>query len=117
VRLLVGRCAGRRLAEWLWERVHDVLDASDIAPDPGDRALLQRASDEGRVLINMDEDFGPLTFRHDLPRVGMPRSPHGPAADRIRLVGHVLSHHGPDLEARAVAIVRGDRVRVSRHTC
>ncbi len=115
MRLLVDRCAGRRLAEWLRERGHDVLDASDMTPDPGDRALLQRASDEGRVLITMDKDFGALIFRHGSPRVGMLRLPHCPAADRIRLVGHALSRHGPDLEAQAIVTVRGDRVRVSRH--
>jgi nucleoside-diphosphate-sugar epimerase len=43
------RCAGHRLAEWLCSQGHDVLEAPDLGPDPGDRALLERAAAEGRI--------------------------------------------------------------------
>lgn len=43
MRFLVDRCAGRRLAEWLRSQGHDVLEARELGPNPGDRALLERA--------------------------------------------------------------------------
>lgn len=43
MRFLVDRCAGRRLATWLADQGHDVIDVRALGPDPGDLALLQRA--------------------------------------------------------------------------
>lgn len=33
---LIDRCAGRRLAEWLSNLGHDVVEARILGPDPGD---------------------------------------------------------------------------------
>ena len=55
---LVDRCAGRKLTQWLQSQGHDALDARELGPDPGDRALLERAVSENRILITMDKDFG-----------------------------------------------------------
>jgi predicted nuclease of predicted toxin-antitoxin system len=49
VKFLVDRCAGRRLADWLRSQGHDVLEASSLGADPGDRALLRLAAQEQRV--------------------------------------------------------------------
>ena len=43
MRFIVDRCAGRRLAEWLANNGHDVLDSRTLGPDPGDMALLMLA--------------------------------------------------------------------------
>ena len=60
MRFLTDRCAGRRLAEWLRSEGHDVVEAQSLGPDPGDRALLELAESENRVLVTMDKDFGEL---------------------------------------------------------
>ena len=44
MRFLVDACAGRRLAQWLFERGHDVIDANGMSADPGDEALLELAA-------------------------------------------------------------------------
>lgn len=58
MRFQLDRCAGRRLAEWLRNQEHDVVESRERGPDPGDRTLLAWASAEGRVLITMAKDFG-----------------------------------------------------------
>ena len=35
MRFLLDRCAGRRLAEWLGNNGHDVVEAQTLGPDPG----------------------------------------------------------------------------------
>jgi predicted nuclease of predicted toxin-antitoxin system len=60
LRFLVDRCAGRRLADWLRNQGHDVLEVSALGRDPGDAALLRLAAEKRRVLVTIDTDFGAL---------------------------------------------------------
>ena len=109
----MDRCAGRRLAEWLRTEGHDVLEAWSLGPDPGDRALLELAAMESRVLITIDTDFGELVYRHDVSHAGLLRLPDVPAEQRIALVTAVIDRHGEALENRAIVTVRGERIRIS----
>jgi predicted nuclease of predicted toxin-antitoxin system len=113
VRFLVDHCAGRRVADWLREKGHDVLEARELGPDPGDRALLAKAAAEERVLVTLDKHFGRFVFLERSEQAGLIRLPDLPAAERIRLVEQILTSHGADLEARKVVTVRGSRIRVS----
>ena len=113
MRFLVDRCAGRRLAEWLSDRGHDVLEARSLGPDPGDRALLELAESAERVLITIDTDFGELIYLHDIPHAGLVRLPDVPAAQRIALMAEVIGQHGRTLEDRAIITIRGGRIRIS----
>ena len=44
-------------------RGHDVLWIREDSPGISDRAVLSRATAEGRILITFDKDFGELVFR------------------------------------------------------
>lgn len=67
MRFLVDRCAGHRLAMWLRDQGHDVLESPDLGPDPGDQALLARAVADTRVLVTIDTDFGEQVYVQALP--------------------------------------------------
>jgi predicted nuclease of predicted toxin-antitoxin system len=114
VRFLVDRCAGRRLAAWLVNQGHDVTDSSVLGPDPGDRALLQQAVTESRIVVTIDTDFPKLVFLGGEAHAGMVRLPDVPAAHRIRLLESVLERHASDLQAGAMVTVKGGKVRISR---
>ena len=114
MRFLVDRCAGRRLADWLRSEGHDVVEARDLGPDPGDRALLARAEAEGRILVTLDTDFGQLIHLHDVPHAGLVRLPDVPADRRIALAGELIERHGAALQDRAVVTIKGGRIRISR---
>jgi predicted nuclease of predicted toxin-antitoxin system len=70
---------------------HDVVQA---APRETDRAVLERARSEQRVVVTFDRDFGFLIFRAGAPipsgvvyfRSG-PTSPEAPAEDILALLG------------------------------
>ena len=114
MRFIVDRCAGRRLAEWLRNNGHDVVDIRTLGPDPGDRALLERAELENRVLVTTDKDFGELIYLHGILHSGLIRLPDVRMAQRIALVEEVITHHGQALEEKAIITVQGNRVRISR---
>ena len=58
MKFLIDRCAGRILADWLRKQGHDVVESRELGPDPGDRALLDWAAKETRILVTIDTDFG-----------------------------------------------------------
>ena len=114
MRFLVDRCAGYRLAQWLRINGHNVVEARELGPDPGDRALLEIAESEARILVTIDTDFGELIHLYDVPHAGLVRLPDVPAAQRIALMSELLDRHRDALEARSIVTVRGGRVRISR---
>lgn len=114
MKFLVDRCAGVQLAEWLRTKGHDVEEARERTPDPGDSALLEWAVSENRILVTNDKDFGELVFRDQQPHAGLVRLPDVPASIRIGIMSQILERHGSDLLAGAVVTIRGGRVRISR---
>ena len=58
MRFLIDRCAGRKVADWLTERGHDVIESRSLGPDPGDEKLLDWAWRQKRILVTIDTDFG-----------------------------------------------------------
>ena len=115
MRFLVDRCAGRRLAEWLRDNGHDTLDSRSLGQDPGDRALLELAALENRVLVTMDKDFGQLIYLHEVSHAGLIRLPDVRMSQRIEMIEELVSRYGQALEERAIVTIRGGRVRVSRY--
>ena len=114
MRFLIDRCAGRRVANWLRDNGHDALEAQTIGPDPGDRALLELAESDNRVLITIDKDFGELIYLHGVRHAGLIRLPDVRAPQRIEIVAGVIDLYSPELEERAMITVQGRHVRVSR---
>ena len=113
MKFIVDRCAGRRLAEWLRDNGHDVTDTRNVVPDPGDKALLELAESEGRVLITIDKDFGELIYLEDVSHAGLIRLPDVPMTQRIAMVEELISRHGPALEEGRIVTIRGGRTRIS----
>ena len=114
MKFLVDRCAGRRLADWLARQDHDVLEARNLGPDPGDSELLRRAESEGRVVITIDTDFPKLVHMGGQGHAGMVRLPDVPAGRRIALLSEVLIRHTSELGAGAIITVKGGKIRISR---
>lgn len=114
MRFLVDRCAGHRLAEWLRQHGHDVVESRERGPDPGDRVVLDWAAAEDRVLVTMDKDFGEFIFVEGSSHCGLVRLPDVPAERRIELMGRILKNYSQELARRSIVTVRGDRVRISR---
>ena len=113
MRFLTDRCAGRRLAEWLRNSGHDVVEAQTLGPDPGDRALLERAGAEERVLVTLDKDFGELIYLRRVSHAGLILLPDVRVSQRIETVRAVIEDHCKALEERAVVTVRSGRIRIS----
>lgn len=111
---LIDRCAGRRLAEWLSNLGHDVVEARSLGPDPGDSILLKWATEQKRILVTIDTDFGQLVYVNGAHHCGIVRLPDVPTQERIQLMEMVLTRYSSQLEQGAIVTVRGERIRVSK---
>jgi predicted nuclease of predicted toxin-antitoxin system len=114
LRFLIDRCAGTRIAGRLKALGHDVTEARERTPDPGDEAILAWAAAERRVLVTMDKDFGELVYRGGAVHAGIIRLPHLPSAQRVALIEQLLADHEANEIEGAIVTVRGTRVRISR---
>jgi predicted nuclease of predicted toxin-antitoxin system len=113
VKFFIDRCAGKRLADWIRRQGHDVLESVELGPDPGDRAILELAAREKRILVTIDTDFGTLIFQEGLNHSGIVRLPDVIAEKRIMLFSILLAKHTTDLESGSIITIRGNRIRVS----
>jgi predicted nuclease of predicted toxin-antitoxin system len=113
MKFLVDRCAGRRLAQWLRGQGHDVREAAEVSPDPGDQTLLGWAVREQRIIVTIDSDFGLLVFHRNEPHTGIVRLPDVPAARRIALMAQLINRYADELADGAILTVGTERVRIT----
>jgi predicted nuclease of predicted toxin-antitoxin system len=114
MRFLIDRCAGRLIAEWLRTQGHDVVESSELGPDPGDRVLLEWAVQESRILITIDTDFGQLVFLEGQSHSGLIRLPDVPSRERVVIIKDLTERFQNELESHAIITVRSGKIRISR---
>jgi len=114
MRFLIDRCAGQFLADWLRTQGHDVVESRELGPDPGDRALLEWAATETRILITVDTDFGELIYLENRSHAGLVRLPDVPTRERQLIMRDLLTRYETELQDGAIITVTGGRIRISK---
>ncbi|HYK01258.1 MAG TPA: DUF5615 family PIN-like protein [Thermoanaerobaculia bacterium] len=71
VKLLFDSCMSPRDAAALSRAGHDAVWVGAWPSDPGDREILRRAREEGRVVVTLDSDFGRLVFGDRMHHAGV----------------------------------------------
>lgn len=118
MRFLIDNALSPDIAELLTAAGHDAVHVRSLSLHTArDEIIFQTAIDQDRVLISADTDFGTiLTMRQQvrpsviLLRHGVPRTP----TDQATLLMSNLPPLTADLEAGAIVVFRGDRIRVRR---
>jgi predicted nuclease of predicted toxin-antitoxin system len=93
---------------------HDVLLAIDVNPRAPDETLLNLATQEGRVLVTEDKDFGELVFVHRLPHPSIVRFVEMRVDDQVAAMQELLDHYLTDMQRGALIVVTRGRIRI-RH--
>src|SRR5260370_28497396 len=114
MRFLIDRCAGTLIAQWLRSQGHDVVESRERGPDPSDHILLAWASQESRILITIDTDFGQLVFLEGLAHSGLVRLPDVRSNERVEIVKELIERFHAELEAGSIITVRGGKSRISQ---
>ena len=87
---------------------------ANSGPDPGDRALLEWAAKDTRILVTIDTDFGQLIYLENISHAGLVRLPDVPARERQSIIQDLLARYATELQDAAIITVRGGRIRISK---
>jgi len=71
MRFLVDESTGPTVSEWLHEQGHEVFSVYDMERGMDDDSIVQKAFNEGWILITNDKDFGEQVYRERKPHHGI----------------------------------------------
>lgn len=91
---------------------HDVEWAGDWPYDPGDRAILEHAHADGRVLVTADNDFGELAVRQGMAHSGIIRLVMTPVILEAEVCLAVIAAFEQELTAGAIVTANPRRMRL-----
>ena len=106
--------AGRSVADHLRLAGHDVVSVAEIMQQADDVDVLTRASEERRILITNDKDFGDLIFRRRRIHHGVVllRLHDESPANRVRVLSDLMARFADRLPSHfTVASESGVRIR------
>jgi predicted nuclease of predicted toxin-antitoxin system len=112
MRFLVDECTGPVVARWLHQQGHEVFSVYDRARGMQDDEIIQKACDEGWILITNDKGFGEKVHRERHPHRGVVllRLENERASSKIDAVRRLLREYADQIPDCFV-VVTETRVR------
>lgn len=113
--LLADESIDKPIVDRLRQDGHSVLYIAEFSPSIDDDTVLQRANQNGALLITADKDFGELVFRQGRIHVGvvLVRLAGLSSDAKARMVSTVFANHGDEL-LNAFSVISPERVRIRR---
>jgi predicted nuclease of predicted toxin-antitoxin system len=104
MKFIVDECVGLSVANWLRSQNVDVISVVELMPGATDNEVLQKACDDGRILITNDKDFGEMIFRLQAAHYGviLLRLMYERPENKIKVLQHVLSCYSDKLEGNFI---------------
>ncbi len=112
MKVLLDTCVWGGVRQELKAAGYDVVWAGEWSEDPGDEEILNRAYQEGRVLVTLDKDFGELAVVRNQPHAGIVRLVNLSAQQQGSICLQVLRSYENDLAQSAIVTVDRQRVRI-----
>jgi len=112
VKILLDNCMSPKTRDALLNFGHDAIWVGDWLKDPGDKAILAQAYQEGRVMVTLDKDFGTEAVLGKAPHVGIVRLVGFSVTKQAEICQHIFSTYVSELTAGAIITVNPDRIRI-----
>ena len=112
--LLDVSASSRSMRTTLTRLGHDVLSASDMTPGTADEEILAHASEEGRILVTEDKDFGELVFVRRLPHPCIIRFAEMRVEEKVSAMVELIDLHANSMNSGAMIVVTRTQFRI-RH--
>jgi len=115
MRFLVDSCVSASVCTFLRDAGHTALWVPDeFSGDPGDEAIIDKANDEGCILVTGDKDFGEWIFLRGKPQPPLVRLTAMAPVNQVRVIDSIIQVHADDLRHGVLITASQDRLRV-RH--
>ncbi len=111
-RLLLDTCVWGGSVQELQDHGHEVVWTGTWEIDPGDRAILEFAHTERRILVTLDKDFGELAILKGMPHSGIIRLANFRAAQMAAAIHHLENRFLVELNEGAIVTADPERIRV-----
>jgi predicted nuclease of predicted toxin-antitoxin system len=94
---------------------YDVIYIAEVSPSIPDEAILHKASEENRILITLDKDFGELVFRLNKIHTGVVlcRLQSLPVQEAAILLKDFIARYGSDLYG-AFTVIQPKKIRIRK---
>ena len=112
MKLLLDSCVWGGAVHRLRDAGHEVLWCGEWTRDPGDKAILETAHREGRILVTLDKDFGERAIVFGEPHGGILRLVGIGARQQAGYCLAAVEKYGPELARGAIVTVDSRRTRV-----
>ena len=93
---------------------HDVVSALERNPRATDDELLALATEERRVIITEDKDFGEIAFVRRLPHPCIIRFVNMRVAEKVTAMKDLIESHPEAMQDGNLIVVTQSRVRIRR---
>lgn len=113
LKFLVDMGVGIKVEQWLSASGHDVKAVRAIDPKLPDQTILQIASEEYRIVVTMDKDFGEMVFRASQSHTGvlLLRLEEATSDEKVRVIAEIVTKHGDKLEGK-FSVFQSGRLRI-----
>ena len=112
MKFLIDVCAGGRMKTRLIEQGHDVLEVREFDQSMTDSEVLEIASDQKRIIITVDKDFGELLVVKRDKICSVIRLPDVCFEKRAELVDIVIDNYKKQLSSLSIITVSERKIRI-----
>lgn len=112
MKVLLDSCIAPLTRDVLLDAGHDVVWAGDWPEVPGDSVILERAHNEGQILVTLDKDFGEIAIVRKLPHSGIIRLVNLSVKQQATVCLEVFRRYEGELQPGVIITAEIDRVRI-----
>ena len=94
---------------------HDVVSALDMAPGTPDEYILSLATEERRILVTEDKDFGELVFVQGLSHPCIIRFTEMRVEEKVAAMVELIDLYKDAMSSGTIIVVTRNRYRIRRH--
>jgi len=112
--ILLDTCVWGGVLPALIEFGHDAVWSGSWDQDPGDRAILETAHLQNRILVTLDKDFGELAILKGMPHKGIIRLSGFRTAQMAKIIDHLVKTYHQDLVQGAIITANPERIHIRK---
>jgi predicted nuclease of predicted toxin-antitoxin system len=112
IKIIIDNCVSSSAKFFLEQAGYNCKWVGDFLNDPGDEAIMDLATNEQRVIITLDKDFGELAVFKGIPHFGIIRIVGFSSSRHGEVALSILQNYSKDINAKALITVDTVKIRI-----